>query len=121
MELQVTLFTIPDGERFDGLEVMAGETAIELTEVEDSRSGYRTFHFTMPEGDVSVTVLHSQYRFAINMLNGSLRSNQIEFFSAKTVEVEVQPGTHWTLDGEYEKGNGICEIKTIESAISLIK
>ena len=27
----------------------------------------------------------------------------------------------WTLDGEYEKGNRVCEIKTLESAISLIR
>ena len=58
---------------------------------------------------------------AVNMLNGTLHSSQIEFFSAKNVEVDIQPGTHWTLDGEYEEGKDHCEIRTIESAISLIQ
>lgn len=58
---------------------------------------------------------------SINMLNGTLNSNQIEFFSAKNIEVEVEPGTHWTLDGEFEEGQDHCEIKTMESAISLIR
>ena len=57
----------------------------------------------------------------INMLNGTLRSNQIEFFSAHDVEVEIDPGTHWTLDGEYEEGADLCRITTLESAISLIR
>ncbi len=58
---------------------------------------------------------------SINMLNGTLRSGQIEFFSAKNIEVEVEPGTHWTLDGEYEEGRDHCVIRTMESAISLIR
>ena len=58
---------------------------------------------------------------SINILNGTLHSSQIEFFSAKNIEVEVEPGTHWTLDGEYEEGNEHCIIKTMESAISLIR
>ena len=57
----------------------------------------------------------------INMLNGTLNSSQIEFFPAKNVDVEIEPGTHWTLDGEYEEGSEICRIETIESAISLIR
>lgn len=58
---------------------------------------------------------------SINILNGTLHSSQIEFFSAKNIEVEVEPGTHWTLDGEYEEGKEHCIIKTMESAISLIR
>ena len=58
---------------------------------------------------------------SINILNGTLHSSQIEFFSAKNIEVEVEPGTHWTLDGEYEEGKEHCVIKTMESAISLIR
>ena len=57
----------------------------------------------------------------INMLNGTLNASQIEFFSAEHVEVDIQPGTHWTLDGEYEEGADHCEINTIKSAISLIR
>lgn len=56
----------------------------------------------------------------VNMMDGRLETNQIEFFSAKDVRVEIEPGTHWTLDGEYEKGADICEITTLRSAIKLI-
>lgn len=58
---------------------------------------------------------------AVNMLNGTLHSDQIEFFSAKNIEVDIQSGTHWTLDGEYEEGADHCVITTVESAISLIR
>lgn len=58
---------------------------------------------------------------AINMLNGTLHSSQIEFFSAKNIEVDISEDTHWTLDGEYEKGAAHCVITTMESAISLIR
>ena len=58
---------------------------------------------------------------AVNMLNGTLHSSQIEFFSAKNIEVDIEPGTHWTLDGEYEEGRDHCEISTVESAIRLIR
>lgn len=57
----------------------------------------------------------------VNMLGGTLASNQIEFFSAKDIDVEIDPGTHWTLDGEYEEGRDVCNITTVRSAITLIK
>ena len=57
---------------------------------------------------------------AINMLNGTLHSDQIEFYSAKNIEVDIEPGTHWTLDGEYEEGSSHCTIETMESAITLL-
>lgn len=58
---------------------------------------------------------------AISTLGGSFQSHQIEKYSAANVTVELDEGTHWTLDGEYEKGSSVCEIKTIRSAISLIR
>ncbi len=58
---------------------------------------------------------------AYNMLNGTLHSNQIDFFSARNIDVDIEPGTHWTLDGEYEEGRAHCVISTIDSAISLIR
>lgn len=58
---------------------------------------------------------------AISTLGGSFKSDQIETYSAREVKVEIDEGTHWTLDGEYEAGSGLCEIKTLESAISLIR
>ena len=58
---------------------------------------------------------------AFHMLNGSLNSSHIEFFSARTADVWIDKGTHWTLDGEYEEGSEYCRIDTIDSAISLIR
>ena len=55
------------------------------------------------------------------ILNGTFKSHQIEKYSAQNVTFEIEEDTHWTLDGEYEKGNRVCEIKTLESAISLIR
>ena len=58
---------------------------------------------------------------AISTLGGSFKSEHIETFSARSVTVELNEGIHWTLDGEYEAGSAVCEIKTVASAISLIK
>lgn len=58
---------------------------------------------------------------AISTLGGSFQSHQIETYSAKSVSVEIDEGTHWTLDGEYEPGSSLCEIRALESAISLIR
>ena len=58
---------------------------------------------------------------AASTLGGTFRSHQIETYSAHNVTVEIDENTHWTLDGEYEKGSAVCEIKTLESAISLIR
>ncbi len=55
------------------------------------------------------------------ILSGTFNSHQIEKYSAHNVTFEIDENVHWTLDGEYEKGSGICEINTIESAISLIR
>lgn len=57
---------------------------------------------------------------AINMLSGAFHAGQIDTFSARDVRVELDENVHWTLDGEYEKGSSVCDIHTIESAISLI-
>ncbi len=56
-----------------------------------------------------------------SILSGTFKAHEIEKYSAHNVTFEIDEGTHWTLDGEYEKGEKICEINTIESAISLIK
>ncbi len=58
---------------------------------------------------------------AFSMLGGSFNSAQIESFSASNLDIEIEEGIHWTLDGEYEEGGRNCKIHTLESAISLIK
>lgn len=58
---------------------------------------------------------------ATSMLSGSFKSNQIETLSAKEVTIEIGKDVHWTLDGEYEKGAELCEIKTIKSAVNIIR
>jgi YegS/Rv2252/BmrU family lipid kinase len=57
---------------------------------------------------------------ATSMLSGSFKSHQIETLSAKEVTIQIGSDVHWTLDGEYEEGAGVCEIKTIGSAIRLL-
>lgn len=56
-----------------------------------------------------------------SIVNGTFKSHQIEKYSARSVTFEIDEDIHWTLDGEYEKGGRICEIRTIESAVSLIR
>ena len=58
---------------------------------------------------------------AISMLGGTFKSSQIDSFSAGNIDIEIEEGVHWTLDGEYEEGSGICRIRTLRSAVSLIK
>lgn len=55
-----------------------------------------------------------------SMMINVLDTKQIEFFSAKNIEVDIDKDTHWTLDGEYEEGAEHVEIKTLESAIKII-
>ena len=55
-----------------------------------------------------------------SMMINVLDTKEIEFFSAKNLEIEIDEGTHWTLDGEYEEGSEHVEIKTLESAIKVI-
>jgi len=57
---------------------------------------------------------------AASTLGGTFKSHQIETYSARNVTVEIDEGVHWTLDGEYEEGSSVCEIRTLGSAISLI-
>lgn len=57
---------------------------------------------------------------ATHMLNNDLNSRELEFFSGQNIQVEIDPGTHWTLDGEYEEGNDHIDIKTLRSAITII-
>lgn len=94
---------------------VAGILKLPEDEVDMNDGLMEVFLIRMPHDLISLNDI------AINMLNGSLKSDQIEFFSARDIIVEVDPGTHWTLDGEYEEGKEICEIKTIDSAISLIR
>lgn len=56
----------------------------------------------------------------VDMMNGTLRSSEIEFFSARDVRVEIEEGTHWSLDGEYEEGADEVFIKTLRSAITML-
>lgn len=58
---------------------------------------------------------------AISMLGGTFASSQIESFTAANIRIEIQDGTHWTLDGEYEEGSDVCTIHTLRSAVSLIR
>lgn len=55
-----------------------------------------------------------------HMMNNNLDSRELEFFSGKSITVDIDEGTHWTLDGEYEEGAPHVEIETLRSAITII-
>lgn len=55
-----------------------------------------------------------------SMMINDLDTKHIDFFSAKNLEIEIDEGTHWTLDGEYEEGAKKVNITTLESAIKII-
>lgn len=94
---------------------VAGILKLPESEIDMNDGLMEVFLIRMPKDIIALNDI------AINMLNGSLKSSQIEFYSAKDIEVEIDPGTHWTLDGEYEEGSELCRITTINSAISLIR
>ncbi len=94
---------------------VAGILKLPANEVDMNDGQMEVFMIRMPRDPIALNDI------AINMLNGSLKSDQIEFFSARTIDVEIDPGTHWTLDGEYEEGRDKCHITTMESAITLIR
>lgn len=94
---------------------VAGILTLPADEVDMNDGLMEVFLIRMPRDLIALNEI------GFNMLNGNLHSSQIEFFSARNVDVEIDPGTHWTLDGEYEEGSDICRIETIESAIRLIR
>jgi diacylglycerol kinase (ATP) len=57
---------------------------------------------------------------ARSLLSGTLNAPEIKFFSVRNVRIEIEEGTHWTLDGEYEEGSTEVRIDTIKSAVELI-
>lgn len=54
------------------------------------------------------------------ILEGTMKSDCINFMSAERIRVEIEEGTHWTLDGEFEEGRTINEINTIKGGINMI-
>ena len=54
------------------------------------------------------------------LLNNDLNNTEMDFFSGQNIHVEIDEGTHWTLDGEYEEGATSIDIQTLRSAISVI-
>ena len=85
-----------------------------------------TFDVDMNDGMMEVLLIESPASLIeLNemvraLLDGSLDAPNIQFFSARDIEVDIEPGTHWTLDGEYEEGADHVEIHTLQSAIELI-
>ena len=55
-----------------------------------------------------------------SMLDGRLESEEIEFFSAKDISLEIDSDIPWTIDGEYEPGADKMIIETIRSAYDII-
>ena len=94
---------------------VAGILKLDKQEINMNDGLMEVFLVRMPKDLIALNEI------AINMLSGTLGSNQIDFFSAGHIEVDIQPGTHWTLDGEFEEGADHCEIRAVESAIKLIR
>ncbi|MBQ6389554.1 MAG: YegS/Rv2252/BmrU family lipid kinase [Mogibacterium sp.] len=94
---------------------VAGILKLPASEVDMNDGLMEVFLIRMPKDIIELNDI------GVSMLNGTLKSSQIEFFSARTVEVVPDQGTHWTLDGEYEEGSDVCTITTMDSAISLIR
>ena len=94
---------------------VAGILKLPEDEVDMNDGLMEVFLIRMPKNLIDLNEI------GINMLNGSLNASQIEFFSARTAEFEMPEGIHWTLDGEYEEGGEVCSIRTVDSAISLIR
>lgn len=85
-----------------------------------------SFDIDMNDGLMEVLLIRSPHsilelnEIVRTLFSGSLDAECIEFFSARTIRMQMEEGTHWTLDGEYEKGSGEVVIDTIRSAIELI-
>ncbi len=94
---------------------VAGILKLPASEVDMNDGLMEVFLIRMPKDIIELNEI------GVSMLNGTLKSSQIEFFSARTVEVVPDQGTHWTLDGKYEEGSDVCTITTMDSAISLIR
>lgn len=56
----------------------------------------------------------------MSLLTSTFESNQVEVFKVKKVKVILEPGVHWTLDGEFEAGAEVNEIETVESAVTFM-
>ena len=71
----------------------------------------------MVKSPESVSALNETIR---SMIDGKLEADDIEFFSARNIRVEIDESVPWTLDREYQPGAETIEISTIRSAFELI-
>ena len=57
---------------------------------------------------------------ALSLLDGQLKADEITFYSVRNIKIRIEPGTPWTLDGEYEQGATDIQVDTLRSAVNLI-
>lgn len=55
-----------------------------------------------------------------SIFDGTMKADCINFMSARRIRIEIEEGTHWTLDGEFEEGSTNNEIDTIQEGINII-
>lgn len=93
---------------------LAGLVKLDKQDVDMNDGLMEVFLVKMPKDliDLNDIITH--------MMNNDLHSRELEFFSGRNIHVEIEPGTHWTLDGEYEEGAESIDIETLRSAISII-
>ncbi len=55
-----------------------------------------------------------------SLIDGTLETEQIKFFSAKEVKITMVDPVDWTVDGEFAEGAREVKVTTVRSAIELI-
>lgn len=94
---------------------IAGVLKLDKMDVDMNDGLMEVFLIKMPKDLIEINSIITK------VLANDLNSKEIMFFSGKNIYVEIDEGTHWTLDGEYEEGAGKVEIKTLQSAIKIIR
>lgn len=59
-------------------------------------------------------------QIVLDLNAGKFDGSMFEFFSANKLTVYQSDGVDWTVDGEYQKGNAVINIESLQSAISLL-
>ena len=57
----------------------------------------------------------------VSLRLGRFKENSlIEFFDAKEIKMECDPGMNWTLDGEFQQGAETIDIKNIHEGVTVL-
>ena len=93
---------------------IAGLIKLDKMDVDMNDGLMEIFLVKMPKDIIDLNNIISK------IINNELNTTEMDFFSGQNIHVDIDPGTHWTLDGEYEEGAESIDIHTLRSAISVI-